>query len=72
MRVEIPVKTFEVDEVHEICAGRYRPTGSTLLTNPPQYPHECNRCGHKEIFKVMFPYIETRKQHDPIINYSDR
>lgn len=48
-----------VDYTCDKCGkGQYRPDGYALMSSPPQYPHECNECGHKATFKVKYPYIE--------------
>lgn len=27
-----------------------------LMSDPPQYPHKCEYCGHTEGFTVQYPY----------------
>ena len=52
------VKTFEVDMICEKCnIGHMRPVGNIVLTTYPiQYPHECDNCGHTEIYTKKYPY----------------
>jgi hypothetical protein len=52
--VMVPV---EIDKACACLSGRMRPTGAALMSNPPKYPHVCNRCGHKETFRVKYPHI---------------
>lgn len=47
----------EIDKACSCTIGRMRPTGVTLTVCPPIYPHECNRCGRRENYKVSYPYI---------------
>lgn len=35
-----------------------RPGNVVLATYPPQYPHECDRCGHAQTFYEIYPRIE--------------
>jgi hypothetical protein len=37
--------------------GDMRPTGETLLSDPPKFPHVCEACGHKGLFCVIYPHI---------------
>jgi hypothetical protein len=40
------------------CGGQMVPTGITLLTDPLQYPHECDACGKVEtISNKKYPYV---------------
>ena len=55
-----PVQPVRVDYKCDMpgCTGRMRPTGATLMSNPPQYPHDCNTCGVRMTFRgVTYPYI---------------
>lgn len=40
------------------CGGEFEPTGMKYMTNPPQYPHKCNKCEKKEQFRCTYPKIE--------------
>lgn len=31
---------------------------AVLLSNPPKYPHTCNKCGKQEYFVKEYPYID--------------
>ena len=40
------MRTFMVRLMCDKCGeGEMKPTGIQLLSNPPQYPHACNKCG---------------------------
>ena len=60
MEEKIEVKAFKVDFKCPKCnEGYLRPTGQRYLTNPPKYPHLCNKvgCGYAEIFLGTYPHI---------------
>ena len=54
------VKKVEVVMVDEKCPqcnkGYMRPTGIVLTSNPPHYPHKCNKCGYEQTYGNTFPY----------------
>lgn len=54
------VNTYSVDMLCPKCnSGNMRPRGGiVLMTSPPQYPHECENCGHVETFYQVYPRIE--------------
>ena len=56
--------TFEVRyDCDECGAGQMLPTGVCLASNPPQCPHRCDRCGHKQTFtNVTYPRIVYREE----------
>jgi len=39
------------------CGGEMKPTGVCLTSNPPQYPHVCNKCGTNVTYYVTYPEI---------------
>jgi transposase-like protein len=52
------VETSQVDERCPVCGqGWMRPTGITLMSNPPQYPHKCTSCAYEQTYSVRYPYI---------------
>jgi len=52
------VESMQVDERCNQCLHGYmRPTGIVLISNPPQYPHKCNKCNHTQTYGVQYPYI---------------
>ncbi len=44
------------DECHE---GKMRSTGTCYTTNPPLYPHSCNKCGHVEMYDKIYPFQQV-------------
>lgn len=40
------------------CTGEMLPTGVTLMSYPPQYPHKCTVCSAIAIIRFAFPKIE--------------
>lgn len=47
---------YRCDECEE---GNMQSTGLCLTSNPPQYPHVCDNCGHSQTFrKRKYPYVE--------------
>ena len=46
------------------CGGEFKPTGVTLMINPPRYPHVCEKCGAKETFNSRYPEIQYRGEED--------
>ena len=52
-RIELPCEKEGCDGALVSCSGM------TLTSNPPQYPHRCNKCGaEKHILGITYPYIE--------------
>lgn len=52
------VRTVEIDMICDECGdGRMRPSGTVLTTYPPKFPHECDKCGHVEVYNVRYPYV---------------
>lgn len=54
------VKTVKVDMKCDECnKGYLRPTGQCFMTSPPKYPHECDKCGKREVITgKTYPYID--------------
>jgi len=52
------VKVLTVEMVCDKCGkGLMKPYGNNVFaTYPPQYPHECNNCGHIESYPFQYPY----------------
>ena len=52
------VKTFLVECICDNCGeGKMKPTGTCLTSNPPQYPHVCDKCGATvTVLDMTFPY----------------
>ena len=53
------VKTYRVDRLCGACGvGLMHRDGSLLLTDPPQYPHQCSSCGARETYRIAYPYLD--------------
>ena len=69
MEAKFELKKFIIRYFCEPCArkggGEYLPTGVVLLSNPPQYPHKCNRCGETKVFNQKYP----RYEYEQMDNY---
>ena len=49
---------MQIDMTCEACeSGLMRPTGLTLTSLPPLYPHRCTGCGRTETYQVTYPSI---------------
>lgn len=67
MEKQIEVKTFEVHKYCDKCGTEMTFTGETLLSNPLQYVHMCEKCGKKDTFLQKYPCIEYKEvQRNPI------
>jgi hypothetical protein len=70
------VRQVEVDYLCDGCGkATMRPTGLTLTSHPPKYPHKCVACGAEQNFAQQFPHhafvtakdaewMLTEKKHD--------
>jgi hypothetical protein len=36
--------------------------GMMLTSMPPKWWHKCDRCGHRELYTVKYPYIKYKEQ----------
>jgi uncharacterized Zn finger protein len=53
------MQTIQIDYTCDDCGqGQMRSDGMTLTSFPPQYPHECNKCGAVKTFtSTRYPNI---------------
>lgn len=61
---EIPIRQVCVVAECDCGKGTMRLTGTSLLTDPPQYPHRCTVCSKTENLLAMYPHnrnIETEE-----------
>lgn len=67
MEKKIEVKTYQIDYICDTCnEGKMRPTGISFPTNPPQYPHVCDKCGAAQTFRnKIYPAIIHAIIHEP-------
>ena len=57
-RVQQPLRPVQVRYICDECEqGDYLPNSTMLLSDPPQFPHTCNSCGHKKTFLEKYPAI---------------
>ena len=62
-KVEVRVYVVHYYCDKEDCDGEMLSTGVMLTSDPPQYPHECNKCGESKTFDKVYPY--TAKEPIP-------
>jgi DNA-binding CsgD family transcriptional regulator len=55
---------MEVHLVDLLCPkcgqGLMRPTGVALMSDPPQYTHQCTWCQHRQNYQRCYPYEERQ------------
>jgi len=58
-----PVQAYIEDYICDVCGeGKMRNDGFSYDTNPPSYPHKCDKCGNVDKFcKVRYPRIVHEK-----------
>ena len=39
------------------CDGEMLPTGNILISNPPKFPHECEKCGKSVSLLERYPTV---------------
>lgn len=61
---QTPLRPIQVVWMCDKCeVGEYRPHGkNTYLTDPMQFPHKCNKCGHEAIAHEKFPALRWAKE----------
>lgn len=58
---EVEVRTFRQHAHCDECSGgELHPSGSMLLTDPPQYPHRCDSCRVSVNLPARYPQFVTR------------
>ena len=67
MEIYHEVKVFEVKMQCEKCNGEMEQSGNILLTNPPLYPHNCNKCGYAENYRIQYPNIAYKRIEEGIL-----
>lgn len=63
MEHKIEVKTFKVILKCDKCKdGIMKYNGIVLTSNPPLFPHVCNKCGYKQNIRgKKYPHIVTEE-----------
>jgi hypothetical protein len=55
---QIPQQVVSVTYQCDACGeGNMKPTNMVLTSNPPQYPHVCDKCGATQTFCRTYPYV---------------
>jgi|JI10StandDraft_1071094.scaffolds.fasta_scaffold883266_3 DNA-directed RNA polymerase subunit RPC12/RpoP len=56
------VRTIGVDYLCDKCGdGLMEHTGIMLMSDPPKYPHKCNRCGTVMDFFQKYPTVRWER-----------
>jgi len=59
------LRTFMVRLMCDKCSeGEMKPTGIQLSSNPPKYPHKCDKCGAETTVRGGKPY--PRIEHEEV------
>jgi DNA-directed RNA polymerase subunit RPC12/RpoP len=60
---EFPMIPSGVEYVCDKCGeGLMEPHGrAAYLSDPIQFPHRCNKCGHEQAFKEQYPAVRWRR-----------
>lgn len=53
-------RTFVI-KVYCDCKGEYAFNGNANMSNPPQYVHVCQGCGHTTTFPLQYPANHTQE-----------
>lgn len=58
---EYPIQPVGVEYVCDACGqGTVELTGVMLASDPPQWPHKCNHCGHQVNLRDKYPTVRYR------------
>ena len=62
-REQRPLRPVQVDYRCDKCGdGYYRPEGAMLLSDPPQFNHNCTECGDQKTFTEKYPTVRYCKE----------
>ncbi len=65
MEIKTEAKTYAIDMRCERCnVGDMISNGLAFTSDPPKYPHKCNKCGEMQTFSKTYPRFEARKWHE--------
>ena len=60
--IKTEVKTFRIELQCDECDGIMSHNGIVLTSNPPLFPHECDKCGYrKNVRGIKYPYLKTEQ-----------
>lgn len=65
------VNVIQVDAQCERCGELLRPTGISLMSNPPWYVHKCKGCGSEENLRIRYPYLAYERIPDGLVAVLD-
>lgn len=58
MEKHFEVKTYQTRYECDNCKeGELLPTGKMFMSNPPKFPHTCDKCGSEMIFNEKYPKL---------------
>ena len=52
---ETETKTFVEELYCDKCGTEMEQRGEVYLTDPPQYPYRCPKCGYEVIMSILYP-----------------
>ena len=58
--IKVEAKTYIVKQMCDLCeVGEMLPTEDKIawLTDPIQFPHQCNVCGITKAYTTRYPYV---------------
>lgn len=57
---QVPVKQvrLHMDCDAPGCTGEMENNGEAFLSHPPKYPHYCNVCARREIYRKRYPCLD--------------
>lgn len=64
--VKKKVQPYLVEMVCPVCKeGKMEPLGDIVLTtDPPKFPHKCNKCGNGDYYMERYPKISYKSIED--------
>lgn len=62
MEKNISVVPVEVHLYCDECGTEMDFLGQVLMSNPPQYPHVCPKCGSQRIMDAQYPRITYQRK----------
>ena len=61
-----PVTVYQIDMQCDQCGtGQMKLDGMAYPTNLMQYEHECNNCGHVEVYRKAYPHFSYEPLASP-------
>lgn len=62
-----PARVVTVDYICDECGEglMQRADNMALMSSPPRYWHQCNKCGHRQTFTVCYPFNRIQTEDHP-------